>query len=404
MKNKKIDYTNSIGHQHYDKKFYKKLNKKFLKSLKTINQELNTENNPFHSFSKNFQFNFRIKDLRGFRKFKTVVIIGMGGSILGSEAIYTFLNKKIKKNFLFLDDIDLKKIEEIKNYQNKKVLFIIISKSGNTIETISNLLSLRIIKKNAKNIIIISEKNNSSLFMLSKNLKLKFIEHKNYIGGRYSVLSEVGMLPAYLMGLNIKNFRANLLNHFKASRRNFLKKSTIILSNIINKNKIRNIIFLNYVPELSQFLYWTQQMLAESLGKKGKGFLPLVSSAPKDHHSLLQLYLEGPRDKLFYIFSSNQIDKKKINSKILGNKFGYLNNKSLNKIKTAQKNSFIQVLKKKKIPFREFRIKDQSEKVLGELFSYFMLETALIGKLNNTNPFDQPSVEEVKINTKKKLN
>ncbi len=405
MKKQKINYINSIQLKKNDKKNFKKLSKKFSDSFNKISNELNLRNNPFHSLSEYFRFDFNQKDLQNFKNFKTVVVIGIGGSILGSEAIYSFLRKKVKKKFFFLDNIDLSKLQEIEQHNKKhKTLFIIISKSGNTTETLSNILSLKIIKKNSKNIIIIAEKSNNILFNLSKKFNLKFFEHKFYIGGRYSVLSEVGMLPACLMGINTKNLRSNVLKHFKKNGQNFLKKSVLILSTIMMKNKFKNIVFLNYIPELEKFLYWAQQLIAESLGKKGIGFLPIVSSAPKDHHSLLQLYLEGPKDKIFYIFSLDQNNGKKINSKIFGKKMSYLNNKNLNQIKKAQKNSFIYSLKTRNIPFREFRIKDLNENILGELFSYFMLETALVGKLCNINPYNQPSVEEVKNNTKKILN
>ena len=157
------------------------------------------------------------------------------------------------------------------------------------------------------------------------------------------------------------------------------------------------------MPRLEKFLYWNQQLIAESLGKKGKGFLPLISQAPKDHHSLLQLYSDGPKDKIFYIFSEDNINSTKIKTNHLEKKLNFLNNKKISSIKILQKNSLIQVLKNKKIPFREFKIKDDSERVLGELFSYFILETVFIGKLANINPFDQPGVEQVKIITKKLL-
>ena len=234
-------------------------------------------------------------------------------------------------------------------------------------------------------------------------MKIFHIEHKDYIGGRYSVLSEVGMVPAYLMGLNILSFRKNLLNHFRAKNKSFLKDSSTKLANILQKKKLTNLIFFNYVPQLNKFLYWNQQLIAESLGKKGKGFLPIISSAPRDHHSLLQLYLDGPKDKLIYVFSSNTDNKKKIHSNILEKKFNFLNKKSLNQIKIAQKNAFLKALKKKRIPFREFKIGDINEQVLGELFSYFILETVIVGELANINPFDQPAVEEVKVYTKKIL-
>ena len=404
MKNKKIVYKNFIQNEYIDKRLNKKYLRSFSNIFDKINSNLNITKNSLHLLSRNFKFNFKTRDLIKFRKFRTVVIIGMGGSILGSEAIYHFFKNKIKKNFVFLNNLNDSEILDLKKkYSLDKVLFILISKSGKTIESISNILALNIIRKRSKNLILVSEKNNNPFYLLAKKMELFHIEHKNYIGGRYSVLSEVGMLPAYLMGINIVSIRQNLIKHFKTKNKFFLKQSTIKLANILQAKKFKNIIFLNYSPRLEKFLFWKQQLTAESLGKKGKGFLPFVSSAPKDHHSLLQLYLDGPRDKLFYIFSEGVSRTKKLNSNILGKNYNFLNRKSLNEIKNAQKKAFIKTLMKKRIPFREFIIGDFSEKNLGELFSYFMLETAIIGKLININPFDQPAVEQVKANTKKLL-
>jgi glucose-6-phosphate isomerase len=403
-KNKKRIYKNSIQKEFLNSKNNKKINKKFSDILNNIAINLDTSENAFNSLSYKFKLSFKIKDLNKFKRFNKVVVIGMGGSILGAEAIYLFLKKKIKKDFLFLDNIDEDELQRIKSKQKlNKILFIIISKSGNTIETLSNIRALKIIKTRSKNIIIISEKKQNPLYLLAKKMKLFHIEHKSYIGGRYSVLSEVGMVPAYLMGVNILKLRKNLLNHFSAKNKIYLKDSSIKLAGILQKKKLNTLIFFNYIPQLNKFLYWNQQLIAESLGKKGKGFLPIISSAPRDHHSLLQLYLDGPKDKLFYVFSTDIDNKKKINSNILGKELNFLNNKSLSQIKIAQKNAFLKALKKKRIPFREFKIRDLSEKVLGELFSYFILETAIVGKLVNINPFDQPAVEEVKVNTKKIL-
>ena len=404
MKNQKIIYKNNIQKKYLKLSLNIKLNKKYSDVLKNIITNLDTNKDAFHSLSNEFKFNFKKKDLNKFKKFQTVVVIGMGGSILGSEALYFFLKDKIKKKFLFFDDIHEDKLKEFKTTHDlKKVLFIAISKSGNTIETLSNLLSLKIIKKNSKNIILISEKFNNPLYLLSQKLKLHHIEHKNYIGGRYSVLSEVGMVPAYLMGLNIKRIRQNLLNHFKTKNKKFLKESSITLTNLLQNNKFKDLILFNYAPKLDKFLCWNQQLIAESLGKKGKGFLPLISTAPKDHHSLLQLYLDGPRDKIFYIFSEERSNSKKIKIKRFDKRIDFLQNKSLQQVKNAQKNAFIQALKKNSIPFREFKIKNFSENTLGEFFSYFMLETAIIGKLANIDPFNQPAVQKVKIDTKKLL-
>tara|TARA_B100001250_G_scaffold319574_1_gene282401 strand:- start:1794 stop:3014 length:1221 start_codon:yes stop_codon:yes gene_type:complete len=403
-KNNKIIYKTFIQKEFLNSKSNKKINKKFSNILNNIIINLDTSKNIFNSLSYKFKLNFKIKDLNKFKKFNTVVVVGMGGSILGAEAIYLFLKKKIKKDFLFLDNIDEDKLQRIRNKREfNKTLFIIISKSGNTIETISNIRALKIIKKRSKNIIIISEKKQNSLYLLAKKMQLFHIEHKSYIGGRYSVLSEVGMVPAYLMGVNILKLRKNLLNHFSPKNKAYLKDSATKLAKIFQNKKFKTLIFFNYVPQLNKFLYWSQQLIAESLGKKGKGFLPIISSAPKDNHSLLQLYLDGPKDKLFYVFSTDIDNKKKIHSNVLGKEFNFLNNKSLSQIKIAQKNAFLKTLKQKRIPFREFKIRDLSEQVLGELFSYFILETAIVGKLANINPFDQPAVEKVKVNTKKIL-
>ena len=206
------------------------------------------------------------------------------------------------------------------------------------------------------------------------------------------------------MGLKVNNFRKHLLSFFKAEKKLILNDSIVKLAHIYNIKKIRSIIFLSYAPQLNEFLLWCQQLMAESLGKKGKGILPVVSPAPRDHHSLLQLYLDGPKDKLFYIFNLNSKKKMKINKSIFGKPFKFAENKELSNVVSSQQKALIQVLKNKKIPFRVFQISKINEETLGELFSYFMLETALTGKLIGIDPFDQPAVEEVKILTKQYLN
>ena len=405
MNKKNLDLKNFISFNVIDKKFSKNLAKSFDKISNRILKNLDSSKDIFHMLSKNFRLNCNLKDLKRFKKFNSVVIIGMGGSILGSEAIYQFLNHKIRKKFYFLNNLDETKIEEIKKkIILKNSLFLIISKSGNTIETISNLLHFNIIKKNSKNIVVLSEKKDNFLHSISKKYNLHHIQHKEYIGGRYSVLSEVGLIPAYLMGININQLRFNLIKYLKGNGHKVLKDSTIKLSNLLKEKRYTNLIFLNYSPKLEKFLYWCQQLIAESLGKNEKGFLPSISSAPKDHHSLLQLYLDGPKDKIFYIFSDEKKSKKRIFTNQFSKKFAFLNNKNLDIIKESQKNAFLKVLKKKNIPYRDIKIKKFNEKTLGELFSFFILETAIVGNLTKINPFNQPAVEQVKIFTKKLLN
>ena len=405
MKQKKNNFLleNNINKNYLKNNLSLKYKSKLKKEIKDIYNNLDNRKDTFHILSKKFILDLDKLSLKKFTRHKSIILIGMGGSVLGSKAIYSFLNKKIKKNFLFLDNLDQSEIKKIKKKKDlKKSFFIIVSKSGNTIETLinSNLLKDKITYKNT---IIISEKKENLLNTFAKKRKILWVQHKNYIGGRYSVLSEVGMIPAYLMGLKVKSFRKNLLTFFNSKKNLILVESVIKLVNIYNLRKIKSIVLLNYAPELNDFLYWCQQLIAESLGKQGKGILPVVSLAPRDHHSLMQLYLDGPKDKLFYIFSLNTNKKMKINSNIFGKDFKFAENKELIKIIQSQKKALTQVLKKKKIPFREFKINNTSEEILGELFSYFILETTLVAKLIGINPFDQPAVEEVKILTKRYL-
>ena len=225
-----IAYKNTISEKYYKKKVFKK-NKLILKKyLKKTSSSLNFRKDFFYSLSKNYKFSFDLKQYSKYKKFKNVILIGMGGSILGSEAIYCFLKDKIKKNFLFFNNLDETKKYNFNN--SKNYLFIIISKSGNTLETITNV---NLIKKKiltSKNTIIISSKNNNALYFYSKKNNIPFVEHKKYIGGRYSVLSEAGMLPAYLMGLDPRKIRSRILENFNSKKSSFLIDSASKLSQI----------------------------------------------------------------------------------------------------------------------------------------------------------------------------
>ena len=385
MKNNLL-IKNFITKKFYNTKRNKRNVKISSKLLELILKNLHKDKNIFHLFYKNYELDFALKSFKKFEKFKSIIVIGMGGSILGIKALHSFLELKIKKKVIFLDNLDSYRLNKLSRIiYPKKSLFIIISKSGNTLETLTNKNFFKN-KISQNNSIIITEKGNSKLNKFSKDKKILNVEHKKYIGGRYSVLSEVGMLPAYLMGLKIKKIRENLSKYFKNNDKKLLCESSSIMSQNYLSKKINSIIFFNYCSHLNNFVYWCQQLMAESLGKNGKGILPVLSEAPKDHHSLLQLYLDGPKDKIFYIISAKD-------------RF----NKKVDKIVKAQRNALIQVLKKKRIPFRIIHINNFSESTIGELFSYFILETILIANLIKVNAFNQPAVEEVKNFTKKNL-
>ena len=376
------------------KNFRLKINKnKIISDFKLLLEE---NNSVLKSLNINYKNSYNKKTISKLKKYYHVRIIGMGGSILGTESIYDFLKHKIKKNFYFINNLE----PDNNSYEKKKkYINLVVSKSGNTLETISNANIF--IRKNDKNIFITEDKK-SYLMSLAQKLKAEIVHHNNYIGGRYSVLSEVGMLPAELMGLNEKNFKQ--LNNL-VKNKNFINSLTANVGSTLYflKKKKFNSIILNYDEKSKNLFKWYQQLIAESIGKENNGILPIISSMPKDNHSLMQYYLDGPKNNFFtFFYVKNKNSPKIINNKILPAR-DYLKNKNIDQIMFSQKLATENVFLKKKIPFRSFEILKRNEQTLGELFSFFILETILLGRALKINPYDQPAVELIKGETKKIL-
>ena len=382
--------TKNISFKNFRlKKYSKKIKKDFDILLKENNEIIK-------SLGQSYINSYNKKDILKFKKYFNVRVIGMGGSILGTESIYTFLKNKIKKSFFFNNNLQsLVVYPDIK----KKYLNLIVSKSGNTLETISN--SNVIIRNKDKNIFI-TENKRSYLYLLAEKLKAEIIHHNNFIGGRYSVLSEVGMLPAELMGLNVAKFKQ--LNNLIKNKK-YINALIVNVNNTLHflKQKKFNSIILNYDESSDNLFKWYQQLIAESLGKKGNGILPIISSMPKDNHSVMQLYLDGPKNNFFTFFHVREKKSNLINNSTILPSYSYLKNKNLEKIKLSQKLATEKVFSNRNIPFRSFEIINRDEKTLGELFCFFILETILLGRALNINPYDQPSVELIKKETKKIL-
>ena len=380
------------------KNFIKIKKPKINKILRSIIKDKNIiEKYPLlKTMDKNYKYTYKKRNF-SFNPFSEFNILGMGGSILGLEAIYNFLKHKITKKFNFYNNLKLQNIPK----SNKKNTNIVISKSGNTLETISNFNLLLKSQKRNKNIIL-CENNKNFLRSLGKKLKAEIFEHKNYIGGRYSVLSEVGMLPAEFMGLNEKKFKRF---NYLINNKNFISSLIENVTSMFNyiKNGKTNLVILNYDQKSDSLFQWYQQLLAESLGKNKKGIFPIVSSMPKDNHSLMQLFLDGPKNNFYTIFSVRVKKLEKLHKNYLFNNYTILKNKSINKILESQIKATENIFKKEKIPFRSFEIINRNEESLGELFSFFMLETILLGHLLKVNPFDQPKVELIKNEIRKIL-
>jgi len=398
MINKNIFFKNI---SFKSKRYLTNLNrtKFFFKSLKEDIHHLETP--LLKSFEKDYILDFDREVVKKFSKYKNIIILGMGGSVLGSQAIYSFFKKKIKKKVFFFDNLDFNIISNFEKIKNiKSSCFVVVSKSGNTLETITNFSFILSKVKIKNNLVFITEMRDNALMQLANKFNGEIIEHKKFIGGRFSVLSEVGMFPAALMGLNInkfKNFR-QLVNN-----KNF---STALIQNVasiytLNNQKINNSIIFSYDSRLNDLSYWYQQLAAESLSKNKKGIMPTISFGPRDHHSVLQLYLDGPKNKFFTFLSyKNNKSIKKINSSAIPESFYFLRNKKLESVISAQRSAVLKVFNLKKIPFRNFIFNQNNEKELGNIFTFFVLETILLAKLLNIDAFDQPAVEQVKIETK----
>jgi glucose-6-phosphate isomerase len=358
----------------------------------------NKENFFLDTLSGNYQKNIHLKKLILRNKLKkNILIIGMGGSVLGSKMISSFFG--LDKNYFFLDSLNHALINDLIKKDLTKFSIFVISKSGTTLETLTNcniiLDNFKKKKKDvSKNFIIISERNNE-LFNFAKENSLKFFEHNINLSGRYSVLSEAGLL---MFNLDYKKIINGINFILKNDFRNFLIKNTAFLLTLVKGPEVDSHVSLIYSKELLNYGYWHQQLLAESIGKNGKDFTPIISECPKDHHSIMQLYLDGKKNKFFTFIKI--INSK--NDKSIKDYFdqGFKKGNTINKIIDAQFNATINVFKKKLIPFRVILIDaNKSTENFISLLTYSMLETAILCKALSLNPFNQPAVQLIKTET-----
>ncbi len=355
------------------------------------------ENFFFNTLSEQYQKNLFLKKIILKKKLhKNILIVGMGGSVLGTKMLSSFFG--LDKNYYFLDSLNNSAVNDLIRKDLSKFSIFIISKSGQTLETLTNcniiLNNFNKRKKEiSKNFIIISERN-SILFNFAKKNNILFFEHNINLSGRYSVLSEAGLL---MFNLDYKKIIQGINSVLKKDLKKNLINNAATLLTLITKSKIDTHVSLIYAHNLLNYGYWHQQLLAESIGKNGKDFTPIISECPKDHHSIMQLYLDGKRNKFFTFF-------KTINNKIDQPIKDYFDQKlkknSLNNIVDAQFNATIKVFKKNLIPFRVILI-DQKKPIQSfiSLLVYSMLETAILCKALDLNPFNQPAVEAIKKET-----
>jgi len=345
------------------------------------------------------------------RNKKNFVVFGTGGSNLGARALINTLIKE-PKNILFFDNIDPLFFENgISNLDLNTTGFIIISKSGTTPETLSqfgSIINIAREKNNLdilfKNSLVVTEFKDSPLFNIAKKNNCTLLEHKKDIGGRYSIFSNVGMIPAILADLDVKKIH---LGASKVIEKNdFLDtfKFAQIFKFCSSNNYLSNVM-MTYSDGLNYFGKWYLQLWAESIGKKDRGISAMHAIGTTDQHSQLQLYLDGPKDKFFTFIKSDYYKKGlKIDAEIMKEEsVNYLIDKTMGDLMHAEQEATIDTFKLNNFKFREILLNEINEEAMGTLMAVSIMETIAACIYFEVDPFDQPAVEQGKILTKKYL-
>jgi len=355
---------------------------------------------------------YTIEQTEKFKKNKkNFVIFGTGGSNLGARALINILTDQ-PKNILFFDNIDpLFFQNQLVNLDIKSTGFIIISKSGTTPETLSQFGSVinianekNILEKLYENSLVVTEFKNSPLYNIAKRNNCMLLEHKKDIGGRYSIFSNVGMIPAILADLDVKKIHEGALRTIE--KNNFVNslKFAQIFKFCSSNNYLLNVM-MTYSDGLNYFGKWYLQLWAESIGKNNKGVTPLHAIGTTDQHSQLQLYLDGPKDKFFTFIKSSYKNKGlKIDLEIMKEEsVNYLVNKTMGDLMHAEQDATIDTFKLNNFKFREILLEEINEESIGSLMAESIIETIAACIYFDVDPFDQPAVEQGKILTKKYL-
>ena len=356
--------------------------------------------------------NFTIEQTEKFKtNKKKFVVFGTGGSNLGARALINICINR-PSNILFFDNIDpLFFQNQVIGLDIKTTGFIVISKSGTTPETLSQFGSIinlakekNILETLYSNTLVLTEFKDSPLYNIAKKNNCLLLEHKKNIGGRFSIFSNVGMIPAILAGLNVKKIHEGALNIINKNDFTNAFKFAQMFKYCTSNNYSSNVI-MTYSDGLFFFGKWYLQLWAESIGKQNKGITALHSSGTTDQHSQLQLYLDGPKDKFFTFIKSNHQDKGlKINSEIMKSEsVNYLVNKKMGDLMHAEQDATIDTFKLNKFKFREIFINDINEEAMGSLMAESIIETISTCTYYEVNPFDQPAVEQGKVLAKKYL-
>src|SRR6056300_1055535 len=394
-------FDGSLGYDLKKKDEYKKNLEKFIFASKKLSSKIEQRTNSIiSSFELNYKKQIQIQKDK-IKKKKNKLIIGLGGSSAGAKAINGYLGH----DFYFFDNYDPKYLSNFLQQNDLSDFTIyVISKSGNTFETLAlfNLVYQHLLQKNKsqeinKNINFIIEENNNILFNFAKKNSIQVVFHNTNIGGRFSVFSETAMSLFDFSPNIIGDSTARVVKKLKENNLEDSMNPAVNAAVLLSLKEINNLNFninLLYEYSLKNFSYWFHQLFAESLGKNENALTPMTSICPKDHHSMMQLYIDGPRDKFFNIYEPNSESYFKEFKK---EGFFNIENYTPSGLLQKQFESVIEVFREKKIFHRIIQLKNHDDPLnLIELFSYFILETILLGKVLDINPYDQPAVQLIK--------
>lgn len=345
---------------------------------------------------------------------KNLVIIGIGGSSLGTKAIDSLLEhsshrRKIAIRFLeHTDPIAIQK--DLKRLKPEESLFIVISKSGSTIETTSLfkfiLHKYSLLKDNLKSRLLVITDKNSPLEFWAMNNQIKYINIAPNIGGRFSVLSAVGLVPLGILGYDI----FALLNGAKAVKNRFFERNHKSIEHIVkkalflsaNENTLPINVLFSYSSVFREFNAWFVQLWGESLGKIDKlnqrrGLTPIALIGSIDQHSFLQLIMQGPRNKSVSFLSVKNLSTKQLFIPDLSlnglESTDYVNRTSFNKLLKMQALATKESIIAQNVPVDSIELDTLCEESVGSLIMYFELLTSCVGSLLKIDTYNQPGVE-----------
>ena len=340
----------------------------------------------------------------------TLVLIGIGGSSLGAECVMQVTGKD--KGFYVLDNVDPEKFFSVlSSIDPRKSCFNVVSKSGSTTETVVNFFMVKsLLEKHMswdtlkKHLVITTDPEKGFLREFTLKENITFLEVPPNVGGRFSVLSDVGLFPAAYMGVDVNALLEGArlaLDH--CSKPSLSENPAWILAafHYFHYRGGKNIaVMMPYCERLSLFVDWWRQLWAESLGKNSCGQTPVKAIGTVDQHSQIQLYNDGPKDKVITFMVVKKMFHDFTLDDSLPEAFVYLREKTLSEVLKASYLGTASALYKNGVPFITIEIEELNEKSLGMLFMIYEVATALSGYLYNLNPFDQPGVEEGKRLTK----